>query len=171
MNVFRASLVIAVLLVLAGIIFPRPANPSQASSMMMGQRMMGQGMMMGSMARRRQAMMYGIPKPYRSARNPLTNSAETLEHGAQVYANNCAACHGTRGNGDGPAGTQLSPPPADLTWLSRSHMVGDQYVYWTVEEGGKPVGSAMPSFKGVLSERDAWAVVAYVRHGLGPPRG
>ena len=45
-------------------------------------------------------------------------------------------------------------------------MVGDQYVYWTVAEGGQPVGSAMPAFKGSLSQRDIWAVVTYVRHGL-----
>ena len=133
---------------------------------MMGQGMMGRGMMMGSMVRHHQAMMYGIPEPYRSAHNPLSVSAETLRRGAQVYSQNCAACHGARGYGDGPAAQQLSPRPADLAWLSRSHMVGDPYIYWTVSEGGQPVGSAMPAFKGVLSQRDTWAVVTYVRDGL-----
>jgi mono/diheme cytochrome c family protein len=133
---------------------------------MMGQGMMGHGMMMGSMLRHHQAMMYGIPEPYRFARNPLPNSAATLQHGAQVYAANCAACHGSKGYGDGPAAAQLSPRPADLAWLSRSHMVGDQYIYWTVADGGQPVGSAMPAFKKILSQRDIWAVVTYVRHGM-----
>jgi mono/diheme cytochrome c family protein len=133
---------------------------------MMGQGMMGHGMMTGSMMRHHQAMMYGIPEPYRSAQNPLPNSAATLQLGAKVYAQNCAACHGPRGYGDGPAGQQLSPRPADLAWLAHSHMVGDQYIVWTVSEGGKPVGSAMPAFKGVLSQRDIWAVASYVRQGL-----
>jgi mono/diheme cytochrome c family protein len=48
-------------------------------------------------------------------------------------------------------------------------MVGDQYVYWTVAEGGQPVGSQMPAFKRNLSQRDIWAVITYVRHGLGVP--
>jgi mono/diheme cytochrome c family protein len=132
--------------------------------------MMDQGMMMGSMLRHHQAMMHGIPEPYRSARNPLPNSEATLERGAAVYAQNCAACHGANGYGDGPAGQQLTPRPANLAWLAHSHMVGDQYVYWTVEEGGQPVGSAMPAFKDILSKCDIWAVVTYVRQALGVRR-
>jgi mono/diheme cytochrome c family protein len=128
--------------------------------------MMGHGMMTGSMMRHHQAMMNGIPEPYRSAQNPLPSSAATLQRGAQVYAQNCAACHGPKGYGDGPAGQQLSPRPADLAWLAHSHMVGDQYIDWTISEGGKPVGSAMPAFKGILSQRDIWAVTSYVRQGL-----
>ena len=134
---------------------------------MMGGGMMGHGMMTGSMARHHQAMMYGIPEPYRSAHNPLTNSTVTLQRGAQVYAQSCASCHGARGYGDGPAARQLTPRPADLSWLAHTRMVGDQYIDWTVSEGGQPVGSAMPAFKGVLSRRDIWAVVTYVRQGLG----
>lgn len=138
----------------------------QSMGGMMGQGMMGHGMMTGSMMRHHQAMMYGIPEPYRSAQNPLPNSAATLQRGAEVYAQHCTACHGPKGYGDGPAGQQLSPRPADLAWLAHSHMVGDQYIVWTVSEGGKPVGSAMPAFKGVLSQRDIWALTSYVRQGL-----
>ena len=76
---------------------------------MMGQ--MGQGMggamMTGSMVRHHRAMMYGIPRPYRLARNPLSYSDATLRRGGQVYAENCAACHGPKGYGDGLAGRQL----------------------------------------------------------------
>ena len=137
---------------------------------MMRQGMMGHGMMAGSMLRHHQAMMYGIPQPYRSAPNPLPNSAATLQRGALVYAQNCAACHGPKGYGDGPAGQQLSPRPADLAWLAHSHMAGDQYIDWTISEGGRPVGSAMPAFKGILSRRDIWAVTSYVRQGLSSRR-
>ena len=128
--------------------------------------MMGQGMMMASMPRHDLAMMSGIPEPYRSMRNPLSYSATTLRGGAQVYAENCAACHGSKGYGDGPAGQRLSPRPANIAWLSHSRMFDDQYIYWTVAEGGQPVGSAMPVFKGNLPKRDIWAVVTYVRNGL-----
>ena len=161
-------------LALSSAAWTQPTNPPPSGPMMMshgmGQGMMGHGMMMGSMVRHHQAMMNGIPEPYRSASNPLPTSGRTLQRGAQVYAENCASCHGAKGYGGGPAGAQLSPRPADLAWLAHSHMVGDQYVYWTVEEGGKPVGSAMPSFKGALPERDIWAVVTYVRQGLNQRR-
>jgi mono/diheme cytochrome c family protein len=172
MNTPKLRLTFALALLVFSAASTQQAHPSQPGSMMMGQGMMGrgmvgQGMMMGSMVRHHQAMMYGIPEPYRSARNPLPNASATLQRGAQVYAENCASCHGTKGYGDGPAGQQLSPRPADLGWLAHSHMVSDQYVYWTVSEGGQPVGSAMPAFKGVLSQRDTWAVVAYVRQGVG----
>ena len=163
------STALAALAAATGISLTQSDNAATGQPMtgMMGQRgMMGHGMMMGSMVRHHQAMMNGIPEPYRSARNPLPNSAAILQHGAQVYAANCAACHGARGYGDGPAAAQLSPRPADLSWLSRSRMVGDQYIDWTVAEGGQPVGSAMPAFKLVLSQRDIWAVVTYVRHGI-----
>ena len=41
------------------------------------------------------------------------------------------------------------------------------YMYWTIAEGGKQFGSAMPSFKKALSPQDMWSVIAYVRDGLG----
>lgn len=169
MSTSKLWLTILLPLALSSAASTQPTNAPASAQMMMG-RGMGHGVvghgMMGSMARHHQAMMYGIPEPYRTSRNPLPGSEATLRRGAEVYAHNCATCHGLNGFGDGPAGQNLSPRPADLTWLSRSHMVGDQYVYWTVEEGGKPVASAMPPFKGALPERDVWAVVAYVRQGL-----
>jgi len=143
--------------------YPRMMGPG----MMGGRGMMGRGMT-GSMIRHHQAMMYGIPAPYRSMHDPLPATAVTLERGAQVFAQNCAACHGPTGHGDGPAGKQLVPPPANLAWLSQAGMHrSDQYIYWTVAEGGQPLGTAMPAFKNTLSQKDIWAVAGYIRDGLG----
>ena len=133
-----------------------------------GSGMMGHDMMMGSMARHHQYMMGGIPGPYKTASNPLPFDEKSMRRGAAVYTEDCAACHGATGAGDGPAGKDLNPPPANLAWGPGMQMMRqDPYLYWTVEEGGAPVGSAMPAFKGVLSEPDVWAVVTYVQHGLG----
>ena len=41
--------------------------------------------------------------------------------GSQMYAAYCAACHGTKGKGDGPAASALKVPPADLTTLAKRH--------------------------------------------------
>jgi mono/diheme cytochrome c family protein len=38
--------------------------------------------------------------------------------GAAMYGNYCAACHGLRATGDGPAAKALTKAPADLTRIS-----------------------------------------------------
>lgn len=127
----------------------------------------GSGMMRGSWSRHHYAMMGGVPAPYRRARNPLPLNDETLSRGAKVYAQNCASCHGVTGHGDGPAGASLSPPPADLAWISAMPMSQwDGYMNWTVSEGGAPLNTAMPAFKDSLSRDDVWAVIAYVQSEL-----
>lgn len=115
------------------------------------------------------AMMGGVPAPYAGLSNPLPRTRATVERGAKVYAETCASCHGETGLGDGPAGRALSPPPANLAWLSRMPMSRwDPFMYWTVAEGGAPFGTAMPSFKASLSKEDTWAVIAYIQARLPP---
>jgi mono/diheme cytochrome c family protein len=41
--------------------------------------------------------------------------------GAQMYTAYCAACHGAKGVGDGPAVAALKIPPTDLTTLSKKN--------------------------------------------------
>lgn len=140
---------------------PWPMGPG-----MMGRGMMGQGMM-SSMPRHHFAMMSGIPAPYNSMSNPLPRTRQTVERGAAVYEKNCASCHGATGAGDGPAGRTLSPPPANLTWLSQMPMAQwDPFMYWTVAEGGAQFGSGMPAFKETLPKDDLWAVIAYLQARL-----
>ena len=132
----------------------------------MGRGMMGHGMM-GSMPRHHQAMMSGVPAPYNSLRNPLPRTRETVDHGAAVYDQSCASCHGATGAGDGEAGRNLSPPPANLARLSQMPMAQwDPFLYRTVAEGGAQFGTAMPAFKDVLSSDDIWAVIAYIQARL-----
>lgn len=121
----------------------------------------------GPIIRHHFAMMSGIPEPYASMTNPLPRSQTTLNKGAKIYADNCAACHGNEGQGDGPAGANLSPPPGNLAWLS-DMPIGqwDPFVYWTVAEGGSQFGTAMPAFKSSLSKDQIWAVTAYVQAHL-----
>jgi cbb3-type cytochrome oxidase cytochrome c subunit/cytochrome c553 len=42
------------------------------------------------------------------------NATSDLDRGRQIYAHNCASCHGERGQGDGPGAVVLHPPPANL---------------------------------------------------------
>ena len=121
----------------------------------------------GPIARHHFAMMSGIPEPYASMSNPLPHTQATLDEGAKVYSENCAACHGEQGQGDGPAGAELSPPPGNLAWLSEMPIgQWDPFIYWTVAEGGSQFGSAMPAFKDSLSKDQIWAVTAYIQAHL-----
>ena len=157
-------------LALASCLAPASSALAQPGGMMgggTGHGMMGHGMMMSS-ARHRQAMMGGIPAPYASMRNPLPVTQATLERGAAVFAQNCAACHGQTGRGDGEAGKSLSPPPANLAWFSQMPMSRwDPFMYWTVAEGGQQFATAMPAFKDALPKNDIWSVISYIQHGLG----
>lgn len=147
-----------------------PAGPRMMGPGMMGP---GPGMMgggMGFMARRHEAMMYGLPAPYATMSNPLAMTHETIDQGAKVYAQRCVGCHGAHGAGDGEAGRNLSPPPGNLAWLSQMPMARwDGYIYWTIAEGGTPFGTAMPAFKNTLSSNEIWAVTAYVQAHLPTP--
>ena len=140
-------------------------GPGMMGPGMMGHGMTGWGMMGHRMMGR--GMMAAVPAPYNSMRNPLPRTRETVERGAKVYEENCASCHGATGMGDGPVAKTISPPPANLAWLSQMPMVQwDPFMYWTVAEGGAKYGNAMPAFKNTLSKDDIWAVIAYVQARL-----
>ncbi len=76
-----------------------------------------------------------------------------------MFQSNCEACHGPQGHGDGPAGVALEPAPKNLAQLSK--VASDDYLFWRISTG-RP-GSAMPPWKGVLSEEQIWQVISYIR--------
>jgi mono/diheme cytochrome c family protein len=101
-----------------------------------------------------------IPAEYAGMKNPVAADEASLERGAQLYATNCASCHGDGGMGDGPAGTALDPAPSPIAHTSQ--MMADDYLYWRVSEGGVPFSTAMPPWK-VLDEQSRWDMINYMR--------
>lgn len=124
-----------------------------------GARMMG----MGSMGRHHQGMMGGLPADYINERNPLPGTETVLQDGKRLYQVNCAVCHGDQGYGDGPTARNLVPPPANLYRVMRMPIARDDYLFWTISEGGKAFNSTMPAFKESLSEEERWKVIHYLR--------
>jgi putative copper resistance protein D len=99
--------------------------------------------------------------------------ATSIARGGALYREHCAACHGTTGAGDGPAGIRLPRPPADLrSGHTGQHTAGD--LFWWITHG-IPRGG-MPPFGERLTEEDRWDVINFVRtlaagdvvRGLGP---
>ena len=145
--------------------------PLAASAQMMGNDRrwgaIGPGIS-ANLARHQQVLLFGIPAPYRTARDPAPYAAGKVNRGAMLFEQHCAACHGLSGQGNGPSSQMLaSTPPANLAWLAHTPMrQADAYMYWSIAEGGQPFGSDMPVFKDKLPKNDIWALIAYIRDGL-----
>jgi len=86
-------------------------------------------------------------------------SAAQVARGAEVYAGNCAACHGSRAQGGSAGG--LEAPALDGTGHSTHH--GLDYLLGQVAEGGAQRGGAMPPFADVLDEAEQRAAIAWVQ--------
>jgi cytochrome c oxidase cbb3-type subunit 3 len=102
------------------------------------------------------------PPPRSIASDPL------LVEGHELYRARCLSCHGETGRGDGPIAKGLAGPPVgDLTDGRFKH--GDQpdQVRRIIEKGVKD--TAMPGWKGMVSDRQIEAVTAYVLHLAGRP--
>ena len=87
------------------------------------------------------------------------SSLPDLPRGAALYAENCASCHGTSGNGRGPASTGMDPAPIDFTDRARARERSVFGLYQVIEQGLE--GTAMPSFAH-LSPEDRWALAFHV---------
>ena len=55
---------------------------------------------------------------------------EVTAAGRKVYEQNCSACHGREGKGDGGASTMFTVKPADLTQISKKN--NGEYPFWKV---------------------------------------
>ena len=91
----------------------------------------------------------------------------TLQLGRQVYTAQCAGCHGTTGDGNGPAGAHLNPPPRDyrngvfkFTSTPRGSKPRREDLRRILKYGAK--GTSMPAFR-FLPEHEREAVIDYVQ--------
>lgn len=140
-------------------------NPNWMQRDMWGPGQMGPGMQQ-RMARHWTFMHQGIPAAYRGARNPLSSDAKIIGEGRVLYAENCASCHGATGMGDGEVANSLNPSPALLAYMIQMPMAVDEYMLWSVSEGGKAFGTDMPAFKDVLTTDEIWKIITYMRVGF-----
>ena len=88
-----------------------------------------------------------------------------VEKGKGLFTQNCAACHGPAGKGDGAAAAALTPKPRDLT--EKAYMVGlqDQYLVNIVQKGGAAVGKSamMPPWGAAMKDDEIRDVITFVR--------
>jgi cbb3-type cytochrome c oxidase subunit III len=100
--------------------------------------------------------MVGVSQPAAYGKAEADLEQARIAKGKNLYARNCAGCHGAKGTGEGYK--LLGPDPANLT-LSLTTKKSDAALLNAIHEG-KP---NMPSWKVRLSEQDSRAVLAYIR--------
>lgn len=99
-----------------------------------------------------------------------TNAA-LVATGQQVYASQCAACHGANLEGQANWRTRkgngrLPAPPHDASGHTWHH--DDMSLFQLTKFGlatliGQPIESDMPAFDGKLSDEEIWASLAYIK--------
>ncbi len=104
-----------------------------------------------------------------TAVNP--DNGKQIAAGQKIYAENCAACHGAKLEGEPnwkvrKENGRLPAPPHDATGHTWHH--SDAHLFGIVKDGltaYAPAGYAtdMPAFKGILSDADIRAVLAYIK--------
>ncbi|MDF0677385.1 MAG: cytochrome c/FTR1 family iron permease [Nitrospira sp.] len=85
-----------------------------------------------------------------------------LQQAARLFAQHCAACHGTQGRGDGLLANGMEPAPSDLQDENRMRQRSLYGLYNTITLGVR--GTPMRAFT-ELSEADRWAL-AFFAGGL-----
>ena len=96
------------------------------------------------------------------------SGAQLVEHGKALYEQNCVACHGIKGDGNGPAAAFLAPRPrsfVEAKFRLRSTLIGqlptDVDLFRSVSLGMP--GTPMPPWKHILNDEERWAVVEYIK--------
>lgn len=92
-------------------------------------------------------------------RSDVAYLSESIANGARLFRENCTACHGTGGHGNGLLSSRTKRPPADFSAPHTAlHTAGD--MYWWIGNGISAGG--MPGFP-ALSDEDRWDLVNFLR--------
>jgi cytochrome c oxidase cbb3-type subunit 2 len=100
---------------------------------------------------------------------PSLVTPEMIERGRKLYQQDCAQCHGAKGQGNGPAMSTVThgSRPRDFTrgLFKRGSSLED--IYLTLHTGVD--GTPMLTFGRTLTSEQSWAVAAYVRTFIARP--
>ena len=143
-----------------------PANPRQAALIGDAERLAtlvagksSSAAVAGLSGKLRSAVTDAYRVPVAPRRAPDLRAAQAL------YTQNCAACHGAEGRGDGPAAKGMEPAPSNFHDAVRMAGRGAYGLYNTISLGVR--GTPMAAFA-QLSEDERWALAFFVAN-LGTP--
>ena len=85
---------------------------------------------------------------------------DALTAGRSLYQQNCAACHGDQGRGDGFAVSFSPGQEPDFTDLAAAAGAAPALYYAKLARGG--MGTGMPNWGVILTEDELWALVSTI---------
>jgi mono/diheme cytochrome c family protein len=104
-----------------------------------------------------------VPRAIRDRPNPVAFSPEVLADGLAHYADHCASCHGTNGDGNTEMGRGLFPKPPDMR-LAATQQMTDGELFYTIEHGVRFTGMPGWSTGTESGENASWRLVHFIRH-------
>jgi high-affinity iron transporter len=88
------------------------------------------------------------------------SAAPKLANGEKLFQENCVACHGGRGKGDGPSADTLNPKPRNFTDPERMLSYAPYQFFQAISFGVE--GTAMPAFAEAFTNEERWDLAFYL---------
>jgi mono/diheme cytochrome c family protein len=92
-------------------------------------------------------------------KNPVPAAPGPVSAGKETYIENCSACHGAQGKGNGPAASAMNPKPTNFTNSRLMNARTDGDLFWKINTGRPP----MPGFSAILRPEQIWPLIDYIR--------
>jgi mono/diheme cytochrome c family protein len=96
--------------------------------------------------------------------NPFPSTPDNIAKGDGLYhgKGTCFICHGTKGQGDGPASVGFDPSPRNFANPEFHRARTDGELMWVLKNGS--AGTAMvPVVGSVINEEEGWLILLYER--------
>ena len=108
-----------------------------------------------------------VPAVHADVRTPAPIAF--ADSGADLFAQNCVACHGAKGDGDGPAAPGLTPKPRKLSDKAIMSKISDDQILKILKAGGAATGKSplMPPHGDLSSKPELLAAMREVVRGFG----
>jgi mono/diheme cytochrome c family protein len=96
---------------------------------------------------------------------PALAADADVAKGEQVFKLYCASCHGDKGDGQGPVGKTLNPPPRNFQTAEFKYGSTDKDIFEVISNGAASKGGSplMAPWGAVIPEADRHALVKFIR--------
>lgn len=104
------------------------------------------------------------PEEFYNQTNPIENTLGNIEKGRLLFQLDsqptCVMCHGSKGDGTGGFGSNLSPPPRNFACGETMKGISDGQLFWIIRNGSPDTG--MPPFQD-LKDEQIWELIIFIR--------
>ena len=105
------------------------------------------------------------PGTFRNMTNPLPANKANVQAGETLFQQTaqplaCFNCHGIKGDGRGPMGAALNPPPRNFTCGKTMKDISDGQMFWIIKHGSQ--GTGMMAFSN-MPDNQIWQLIHYIR--------